>query len=96
MFYLKISEMHCPPSARHYSAPGYVDHEDRYGNIIPGDWRTKDNNPLQSVGQVSSNRYSRSAKELHDNLMDYFNSTDGTLSWQQNYIHSTGVIFIKL
>ena len=52
--YLKISEMHCPPSARHYCPPGYVDHEDRYVNIIPGDWRTEDNNPLHSVGQVSA------------------------------------------
>ena len=87
--YLKISEAHCPPSARYYCPPGYVDREDRHGNLIPGDWRAEDNNQLSSIHQVSSNRYSNSAKELRETLMKYFNSTAGAVTWQQDHVSST-------
>lgn len=37
--YLKISEAHNSTSNHPYCPPGYVDHEDADGNLIPGDWR---------------------------------------------------------
>ena len=85
--YIKISEAHDPASIRLYCPPGYVDHEDIHGNIIPGDWR-HDNDGLDPITRVGSNRYSKSASDLHDTLMAYFNSTDGAMPWQQNHISS--------
>lgn len=84
--------MHSPPSDRIYCPPGYIDCEDFQGNIALGDWRTHDSNhgflhPI--IGQVGGNRYSRSAAEMRHTLMTYFNSSHGTLPWQQNYVHST-------
>ena len=87
--YLKISEAQCPPAARHYCPPGYVDQEDREGNIIPGDWRSHDDNQLSSIHQIGGNRYSSSAKQLRDMLTNYFISTAGALAWQQTHVTST-------
>ena len=71
--------MHSPPSARIYCPPGYIDREDFQGNIALGDWRTN-HGLLHPISQVGSNRYSRSAAEMRDTLM---NSSSGTLPWQQ-------------
>ena len=77
--------MHSPPSARIYTA-----HQVTLIvkiNIALGDWRTHDSNHglLHPISQVGSNRYSRSAAEMRDTLMTYFNSFSGTLPWQQNF-----------
>ena len=88
--YLKISEMHSPPSSRIYCPPGYVDREDAQGNVIPGDWRAEGGSGLQPVGQLGGNRCSRSAIEVRETLMAYFNNSQaGALPWQNDYIHST-------
>ena len=68
-----------------YCPPGYADQEDRQGNIIPGDWRSQDDNGLSSIG---SNQYSSFAKQLRDTLTNYFNSTAGALAWQQALVTS--------
>ena len=81
--------MHSPPSTRIYFPPGYIDREDLQGNVTLGDWRAHDRNRLHPISQVGSNRYSRSAAELRDTLMTYFNFSHGTLPWQHKYIHST-------
>ena len=53
--YLKITEALLPPSFRYYCPSGYIDQEDRQGNVPPGNWRSEGDNRLQSVTQVSSN-----------------------------------------
>ena len=73
--YLKISEMHSPPSTRIYCPPVCIDCEDLQGNVTLGDWRAHDSNGLHPISQVGSNRYSRSAAEMCDTLMTYFNSS---------------------
>ena len=85
--YLKITEIHCRASERIYCPSGYIDREDSQGNIIPGDWRTH-SYELHSVSQVGSNMYSRSAAEMREAVMAYFNSPAGCVPWQQQHINS--------
>ena len=88
--YLKILDAQSPPAARYYCPPGYVDQEDRQGNIIPGDWRNVDTtNQLPTIHHVGGNRYSSTAKELREQLTNYFNSTGGALAWQHDHVMST-------
>ena len=86
--FLKISEMHRPTSGRIYCPIGYIDREDSRGNVIPGDWRSH-GNTLQSVHQIGSNMYSKSASEVRETLMNYFNSKAGSVPWQKEHIKST-------
>ena len=82
--------MHSPPSSRIYCPPGYVDREDAQGNVIPAGWRAEGGSGLQPVGQLDGNRCSRSAIEVRETLMAYFNNSPaGALPWQNDYIHST-------
>ena len=68
--YLKISEARNTTSNRPYCPPGYIDHEDRDGNLIPGDWRQEAVDGIRDIQRVGSNTHSRSAAELRDNLMN--------------------------
>uniref|UniRef100_A0A1X7TNE6 DDE Tnp4 domain-containing protein n=1 Tax=Amphimedon queenslandica TaxID=400682 RepID=A0A1X7TNE6_AMPQE len=76
--FLTISEMHCPTSGRFYCPVGYIDREDPQGNVIPGDWMGHCNT-LQSVRHVGSNLYSKSAAEVRDSFMNYFNLRPGSV-----------------
>ena len=86
--YLKITEALSPPSAQYYCPPGFIDQEDRQGNVIPGNWRSEGDNGLQSVTRVGSNRYSSSDKQSRDDLAEYFNASAGELPWQQGHVTS--------
>ena len=39
--YLRICDIRSASTTRQYCPPGYVDHEDPLGNLIPGDWRSE-------------------------------------------------------
>ena len=43
--YLKISE--AQSSNRPYCSPGYADHEDSAGNLVPGNWRLETADAIQ-------------------------------------------------
>ena len=86
--YLKITEARNPTSNWPYCPPGYADHEDREGNITPGDWRLESADGIRAIGRVGGNAYSRSAAELRDTMMDYFVSAEGAVSWQTNHVRS--------
>ena len=47
--YLKISEACNTISSRLYSPPGYIDHEDRDGNLIQGDWRQETADGIRDI-----------------------------------------------
>lgn len=71
-----------------YTPQGSLDTEDSETHTVsPGDWRNEPNPqgwaPLEQQG---SNRHSTAAKEIRDNLRDYFNSDDGSVAWQNNMI----------
>ena len=87
--FLKISEAQNPASLRVYCPPGYIDHEDRQGNVIHGDWRQYDSSGLCAITHVGSNRFSKSAGDMRDTLKSYFSSSEGAVPWQQHHIHST-------
>ena len=87
--YLKISEAQNPPSFRLYCPHGYVDHEDRQGNLICGEWRQHDNSGLHAITHDDSNRFSKSAGEVCNTLKRYFSSTDGVIPSQEHHIHLT-------
>lgn len=88
--YLKISEVSSNVSSRQYCPPGYVDHEDRDGNLIPGDWRNVVADGLQHIPRVGSNSYSQTAAHLRDTMQDYFASPAGTVPWQINHVRDSG------
>lgn len=85
--YLKISEASNASSNRPYCPPGYADHEDVDGNLIPGDWRNISADAVQDIGRIGSNSYSQTAAHLHDTI---FSSSDGEIPWQINHVRSSG------
>ena len=90
--YLKISEAQIAPSSRLYCPPGYIDHDDRHGNLISGEWRQQldtSSSGLHTISHVAGNRYTKSASELRDTLKNYFNSTEGAIPWQEQHVLST-------
>ena len=74
-----------------YCPPGFTDAEDGVGNILQGEWRSQvsEDSGLSRLGQVGGNKYFQSAAEVRDIYRDYFQSPEGELSWQYNYVHRT-------
>ena len=79
----------------HYIPKGFVDSEDGTGNLVSGEWRQiihSDENSFQRLGRVGSNTYSFNAKSVRENFCEYFNSKEGSLPWQLNYVRYCGKI----
>ena len=73
-----------------YCPPNYTDTEGPCG-FRPGDWR-KENTPssaLETIPQISSNNYSREAKEVRDDFKEYFCSPAGSVEWQVDMVTRT-------
>lgn len=66
---------------------GFTDREDRYGKLIPGEWRTQ-GAELRSIHQAGSNMYSKTAAHVRDSMKVYFNSS-GVVPWQNTHVNST-------
>ena len=79
--YLKISEASSNVSSRQYCPPGYADHEDRDGNLVPGDWRNVAADGLRGIHRTGSNSYSQTAAHLRDTMRDYFTSPTRSVPW---------------
>ena len=62
-----------------YTPSGSLDRDLERDKIIPGDWRTS-GTEMQSVSVLSSNNYTRSAKEVREKFCEYFNSWKGFLA----------------
>ena len=89
--YLRICEMHNPPSSCLYCPPGYVDREHGQGNVIPGDWRSEiSSGALQSVQRIGSNSYSCLASELRDSIMNFMTTPEGEIPWQYAHVCDHG------
>ena len=68
----------------------FMDSEDNSGNIVPGQWRSiLDGNSLQNVRPIRNQKYTRTAIETREALANYL-ATDGSVSWQLDYIRRTG------
>ena len=84
--YLRLTE-----NAR-YTPAGFIDSEDRDGNIVPGDWRqnmSSENLALIEVPPYRGSRSKKSALDTREALKNYLNSEHGSLPWQVNYIRRT-------
>jgi len=73
-----------------YCPSNFVDRESLDG-ISYGEWRNEVQGyqGLIPIASTGSNNYSRSAKEVREDFMTYFNSKDGEVSWQYEYINRT-------
>ena len=79
-----------------YCPSGFVDSEDGSGDIRPGEWRQVVRNDnrgaLCDIAPLRGRRYSNSATEVLEALMEYFVSDSGSLPWQWNHMSSRGQI----
>lgn len=83
--YLRLTE------GPRYLPTGFVDCESNSGEIIPGDWRKELNDTsFINLPKSRSNRSNQESNEIRDDLCNYFNSNQGSLSWQLDYVTSCG------
>ncbi|CAH3158977.1 unnamed protein product [Pocillopora meandrina] len=77
-----------------YCPSGFVDSEDGSGDIRPGEWhqvvRNDSRGALFDIAPLRGRRYSNSAIEVREALMEYFVSDSGSLPWQWNHVRSRG------
>ena len=87
--WLRRKEMAKPLSARRYCSASDVDSESRNGFITTGTWRqdTENDSNLTSVSRLSSNFHSASASEMRQIYLEYFTSSVGQVSWQDNVVN---------
>ena len=71
-----------------YTPLGSLDTEDpQTHEVTTGEWRQGPQpQGLQPLERQGSNRHAQCAKELRDYLCDYFNSDDGSVSWQERMV----------
>ena len=86
--YLRLTEN------AYYSPSGFIDSEDKDGNIIPGEWRQQRPNEEQCGGlrelrPVRGSRARNDAVLMRDQLKDYLNSEEGSVPWQLQYVRRT-------
>ena len=87
-FLMKSQRLHGENS---YCPPGFTDRDDRRERRS-GDWRMETRGftglvPLSSSS--SSNNYTKSAKDIREDFKTYFNSPEGAVSWQWDYVNRT-------
>ena len=74
----------------HYLPSGFVDCQSNSGEIVPGDWRNEigEGSSFESLSRSRSNRYPDDVAQIRNNFKNYFNSPEGWLSWQVDYVTS--------
>ena len=74
-----------------YCPQGFVDSESANGEILPGHWRTLNENRglLSDLPNVRGSRYSDDAKDMRESLKEYVNSASGQLPWQLDHVRRT-------
>ncbi|KAJ8924697.1 hypothetical protein NQ315_000848 [Exocentrus adspersus] len=72
-----------------YITPGYVDYENRNGEIVYGTWRSEieSQNALGEISRTGSNTFTRNAGQIRDEFSCYFNE-EGAIPWQWNRNHN--------
>eukprot|EP00795_Rhopilema_esculentum_P005709 gene5709-10959_t len=86
--YLRLTEN------AYYSPSGFMDSEDKDGNIIPGEWRLQRCNEthfggIDELRPVRGSRARTDAIEARDRLKKYLNSDEGSVPWQLQYVQRT-------
>ena len=86
--YLRLTEN------AYYSPSGFIDSEDKNGNIIPGEWRQQrptgeQHGGLRELRPVRGSRSRNDAVLTRDQLKEYVNSEEGSVPWQLRYVRRT-------
>lgn len=69
-------------AGKEYMPHGFVDSEDEYGNITPGQWRdSAQSNDLLDLEPTAAKNYSKSAAEVRNLFVQHFMS-EGAVPWQ--------------
>lgn len=70
-----------------YCPPNYPD-RDENGTFYPGEWRNEatSTSAIQDTFKMGSNNRALRAVTIRDQLKDYFNSNEGSLSWQLQHV----------
>lgn len=80
-------------SNAHYSPTGFVDSEDNNGALLPGEWRRSGSmgtdGAFRKFRNVRGSRPREDAVRIRNELKEYLNSEEGSVSWQLNYIRRT-------
>ena len=65
--------------------------QDSHTCFRSGTWRKKTVgfNGLLPIKATGSNNYNSTAKDIRDDFKDYFNSVNGSVSWQWDYVNRT-------
>lgn len=74
-----------------YMPPGICDIEDNNFCVQPGAWRMRNGHtaPLDGIDNTYARNATYNAKDMRDTLARYFVSPEGSVSWQDQYIHNT-------
>ena len=76
-----------------YTPDGFVDSECCNAGPIEGSWRfvvSNQQSAITSVGEIGSNNFGQEAKDVKEKFLNYFNSTEGSISWQLGQVRHTG------
>ncbi|XP_057310667.1 uncharacterized protein LOC130648669 [Hydractinia symbiolongicarpus] len=86
-FLMKSQENH---GEYRYCPPGFVDTENGADSQLE-DWRNETNGytGFLHIGTTRSNSYTKSAKDVRKEYKDYFNTQEGAVSWQWDYVSRT-------
>ena len=68
----------------HYTPAGFIYSEDKHGNFVPGEWRSKNESAVQSGSFQSMNAVRGSgsrvdALQVRNQLKNYLNSNEGNV-----------------
>ena len=63
-----------------------VDREDENGRLIEGEWRRQRQSQFHDIQRLRYGRQLDEAKELRDYLVEYVNSEEGKVPWQENVV----------
>ena len=73
---------------------------DQYGptGVTAGAWREDitENGAMWPIKNITSNNHSKSAKEIRNLFMEYFNSDEGAVHWQVDMVSRTSNNYDRL
>lgn len=81
-----------------YIPKGFIDSEQENGEIHEGDWRgiiSEVETGLVSLPKAKGGRCQLKATDDQKALKDYFNSNNGSVSWQWEYVRRTGLVLTE-
>lgn len=79
--WLRDADLNVLPAQRRYIPVGFIDVEDRYGNVETGQWRNEESSALRGFAPNASRNSANDAKMIRQMYTDYF-MKEGYVPWQ--------------